>query len=113
MEMAPEVRDLYKILLGEIKKFGEVIEEKKKTSIHLKSGKAFAGVHPRKNYFILTIVCSSPIKSPRIIKTEQVSKNRFHNELKVGRPADINVELLAWLKDAYHLMSDPPLDNFR
>lgn len=105
MEMAPVVRDLYKILLGEIKKFGEVIEEEKKTSIHLKRGKGFAGVHPRKNYFILNIVSASPIHNKRITKSEQVSKNRFHNELRIEKPADINVEVLAWLKTAYNLMS--------
>ncbi len=109
MEMEPETEDLYKILLGELKKFGEVITEKKKTSIHLKSGKGFAGVHPRKNYFILNIVSSTSIKSPRITKTEQVSKNRFHNELKIEKPVDINVELLGWLKTAYDLMSEQEL----
>lgn len=104
MEMTNEVRDIYKILLEEIKKFGEVTEEEKKTSIHLVSGTAFAGVHPRKNYFVLTIVSDSPIKSPRITKTEQVSKNRFHNELKIERPVDINAEVLGWLKSAHELM---------
>lgn len=104
MEMTPVVNDLYKILLAEIKKFGEVTEENNKTSIHLKSTKVFAGVHPRKNYFILNIVSARPIQSPRIIKTEQVSRNRFHNELKIEEPADINVELLGWLKTAHELM---------
>ena len=104
MELTAEVKDLYKILLGTIRKFGEVTVEEKKTSIHLKSGKGFAGVHPRKNYFILNIVSSSPIKSPRITKTEQVSKNRYHNELKIKKPFDINEELIAWLKTAYDLM---------
>lgn len=105
MKMAPIVKDLYRTLLSELKKFGKVVAEEKKTSIHLKSGKSFAGVHPRKNYFILNIVSSSPIKNPRIIKTEQVSKSRFHNELKIEKPADINVELLAWLKTAHDLMA--------
>ncbi len=105
MNMAPVVKDLYNTLLAELKKFGNVVEDVKKTSIHLKNGKAFAGIHPRKNYFILNIVSSSPIKSPRIIKTEQVSKNRFHNELRVEKPADINVELLGWLKTAHELMA--------
>lgn len=105
MKISPVVKDLYQTLLVELRKLGEFSEEVKKTSIHLKSGKAFAGVHPRKDYFILNIVSDNPIKNPRILKSEQVSKNRYHNELKVEKPADINMELLAWLKTAYELMS--------
>ncbi len=97
---------LSKDQLGELKKFGKVTAEEKKTSIHLKNAKGFAGIHPRKDYFILNIVSSSPIKSPRITKTEQVSKSRYHNELKIEKPFDINEELMAWLKTAYDLMGD-------
>lgn len=103
--MTPEARDLYKILLEEVKKFGKVTVEEKKTSIHLKNTKAFAGVHPGKNYFILNIVSESPIRNKKIIKTEHVSKNRYHNEMKIERPADINVQLLGLLKTAHDLMA--------
>ncbi len=44
-----------------------------------------------------------PVASPRIAKSEQVSKNRFHNELKLTSPDEIDAELLSWLKDAYAL----------
>jgi hypothetical protein len=39
--------------------------------------------------------------STLLTKTEQVSKNRFHNELKLNSPDEIDEELLGWLKDAY------------
>jgi len=35
--------------------------------------------------------------------TEQVSKNSFHNEIKLASPSDVDEELLGWLKDAYAL----------
>jgi hypothetical protein len=38
-----------------------------------------------------------------LTKTEQVSKNRFHNELKLNSPDEIDEELLGWLKDAHIL----------
>ena len=104
MDMTPEVKILYQTFIDSIQKFGKIIVEEKKTSVHLKRGKAFAGVHPRKNYIVLNIVSSSPIKSPRITITEQISKNRFHNELKIEKPFDINEELIAWLHTAYQLM---------
>lgn len=105
MEITPEVKILYQKLLTELNKFGNVIVEEKKTSIHLKNRAGFAGVHPRKNYFILNIVSSSPIKNSRIVKQEQVSKSRYHNEVKIGQEEDIDQELLQWLKNAYDLMS--------
>ncbi len=104
MELSPEVKSLYKKLLDSIRDFGEVGIEEKKSSIHLTNRAAFAGVHPRKDYFILNIVSEKPISSSRIKKSEQVSKSRFHNELKVEDEADINVELLGWLKASYELM---------
>ena len=63
----------------------------------------FASVHPRKSYVYLNIRSDYPIASPRIAKTEQVSKNRFHNELKLTSPGEIDEELLGWLQDAYAL----------
>ena len=105
MELTPEVKLLYTTLLNKLYEFGKVISEEKKTSIHLKNRAAFAGVHPRKDYFFLNIVSSAPIKSPRILKQEQVSKSRFHNEVRVEKMEDINRELLVWLKKAYILMA--------
>ena len=104
MELTPEVKILYRKLLEELQKFGAIIVEEKKTSFHIKgSGVAFAGVHPRKAYFILNIVSVAPIKSLRIVEQEQVSAHRFHNRVKIEKPEDIDKELLNWLKEAYKL----------
>ena len=105
MELTPEVKLLYTTLLNKLYEFGKVISEEKKTSIHLKNRAAFAGVLPRKDCFFLNIVSSAPIKGPRIIKQEQVSKSRFHNEVRVEKLEDINRELLVWIKEAYILMA--------
>ena len=63
----------------------------------------FAGVHPRKSYLLLNLRTDHPIESQRITKTEQVSKSRFHNEMKLASPEGVDEELLGWLKDAYAL----------
>ena len=104
--MMSEVKIIYQKLLTELQKFGAVIVEEKKTSFHIKGGgPAFAGVHPRKTYFILNIVTAVPIKSPRIVEQEQISAHRFHNRIKIEKPEDIDKELLGWLKEAYMLMA--------
>jgi sorbitol-specific phosphotransferase system component IIBC len=104
MELTAEVKALYEQLLEELNKFGKIVVEEKKASFHIKgSGAAFAGVHPRKTYFIINIVAAAAIKNPRIMEQEQVSAHRFHNRVKVEKAADIDKELLNWLKEAYLL----------
>jgi sorbitol-specific phosphotransferase system component IIBC len=104
VEITAEVKLLYEQLLKELNKFGKIVVEEKKASFHIKgSGAAFAGVHPRKTYFIINIVAAAAIKSPRIMEQEQVSAHRFHNRVKVEKAADIDKELLNWLKEAYLL----------
>lgn len=99
----PNVRAVYDRLLTQVQVFGPVIEEPKKTSIHLTNKSAFAGVHTRKNYLLLTIRSDHVIESPRVVKSEQVSKNRYHQEVKLQDPDDIDGELLTWLKEGYTL----------
>ena len=94
---------IYTRLLETLRTLGPVKEEPKKTSIHLVHNSGFAGAHPRKSYLYLNLRTDYPIDSPRITKTEQVSKNRFHNELKLSYLDEIDEELLGWLKDAYAL----------
>ena len=43
------------------------------------------------------------ISSPRIHKSEQTSAQRFHHEVKLTSPAEVDSELVKWLKDAYEL----------
>jgi len=100
---ALEVKKTYDQILKVLRQFGPVIEEPKKTSIHLVNKTALAGVATRKDYLILTVKSDRKLTSPRIHKTEQVSTKRFHHEVKLLSPNDIDNELIGWLKDAYVL----------
>ena len=103
---APVVHEIYNRLIKTIKTFGPVVEEPKKTSIHIVHGSALAGVSTRKDALWLNIRTDFKIKSPRIQKSEQVSAKRFHNELKLTSPDEIDDELIGWLKSAYELGSE-------
>ena len=98
-----QVQSTYHRLLVALHALGPFEVEPKKTSIHLVRTVGFAGVHPRKSYLILNLRTASALTSPRITKSEHVSKNRFHNEVKLTSPHDIDEELLGWLKEAYAL----------
>jgi hypothetical protein len=97
------VREIYDRLLTATRKFGPVAEDSKKTSIHLVNKTAFAGVATRKSAMVLTIKSDRKLSSPRIHKSEQTSAKRFHHEVKLTSPVEVDSELVKWLKDAYAL----------
>src|SRR5581483_1565865 len=71
------VRQIYDRLLKNVKKFGRVVEDPKKTSIHLFNKTAFAGVATLNSAIILTIKSDRHLVSSRIHKSEQTSAHRF------------------------------------
>lgn len=105
------VRDTYTRILDVLHGIGPFHADAKKTSIHLTNGARFAGIHPRKSFLHLTARLDRPIesdRSDRIVKSEQVSTNRFHNEVKLSGLDDVDEQLMAWLREAYPLTQVVP-----
>ena len=100
---SPLVFEIYTELIKALKRFGPIIEEPKKTSIHLVNRTALAGVATRKTSIVLTIKSDRKLAGSRIHKTEQVSANRFHHEIKLVSPSEVDDELIGWLREAYDL----------
>ena len=97
------MRRIYDRLLEAARAFGPVAEDPKKTSIHLNRKTAFAGVATRKEFLILTLKAERDIQSARIAKHEQASARRWYLEVKLTDPADVDSELIGWLKEAYEI----------
>ena len=95
------VKAIYDRILSDARTFGPVTEEPKKTSIHLVNKSAFAGVMTRRNALILNIKSAAPIRDARIKKSEQLSASRFHQEVKLTSPDEVDSVLVGWLKEAY------------
>src|SRR4029078_10885346 len=100
---APHVRETYHRLLERARACGPFEEDPKKTSIHLNRRTAFAGVATRKEALILTLKASTDRASARIVKQERASANRWHLEIRLERPEDVDAEIARWLADAYAL----------
>jgi hypothetical protein len=100
-EKDPAVRALYDKLLEVLNQFGAIIEEPKKTSIHLVRKSALVGVETRKSYLLLNIKSDHRIESPRIFNTDQPSANRFHHKIRIESLEDFDQELESWLKAAH------------
>ena len=100
---SPTTHAIYATLIQKIDAMGAFDVEPNATSLHIVRGRAFLGVHPRKDALLLNIVLDRPLDGPRVAKCEQVSKNRYHNEVRVASPQDIDRELVTWVKEAYRL----------
>jgi len=97
------VRKIYDRLISELKKFGQLKIEPKKTSIHLGNRFGFAGVYARQNSINLEVHLNYKLTSKRVTKVEQASTNRFHHTIKLTSEKDVDKELLNWLREAYEL----------
>ena len=69
----------------------------------LKGNAASLGVHPRKDGLRVNLVLARRLEGDRMVKSEQVSKSRFHNELDLAAGLPIDPELAEWLREAYAL----------
>ena len=103
LDRDPRVRAIYDRIVEVAKEFGPVEEDPKKTSIHLNRRSAFAGIATRKDSLILTIKSTADIASPRIMKREQASANRWHLEIRLNNPKEIDSTVKRWLERSYEI----------
>ncbi len=99
----PQVRATFDRSVTALAALGPLAVQAKKPSIHLARRSAFAGVQPRKGSILLNIRTAAPLDSARVRKVEHVSANRFHNEMLLEGPGEVDAELLDWLGEAYAL----------
>ena len=97
------VKATYDAILSAARSLGPVGEDPKKTSIHLTRRTAFAGVATRRASLILTLKSATDLRSRRIRRQEQASANRWHLEIELTGPKEVDREVHAWLSRAYDL----------
>lgn len=100
---APAVKATYVKILAATRTIGPFHEEPKKTSIHLARTTAFAGIATRKTALILTLKSDSDIANARITKHERASAHRWHLEIRLESPDEVDRQLISWIKAAYAL----------
>jgi uncharacterized protein DUF5655 len=100
---SPAVTATYSRILEVAGNLGPFQQEAKKTSIHLVRKSAFAGIATRKTALILTLKSATDLTSKRIAKREQASANRWHIEVRLETPDQVDRELVSWLSSAYEL----------
>src|SRR3954469_21044988 len=100
---SPHVLQIYRRIVDASSALGPVEEDPKKTSIHLNRRVAFAGVQARKDALILTLKSDRDVKHRRVHKTEQTSANRWHFEVKLTTPEEVDDQIRKWIEASYEL----------
>ena len=97
------VREIYVSVLAACREFGPVVEDPKKTSIHLNRKSAFAGVATQRDSLILTVKSTNKIVDPRVRKSEHASSRRWYNYIKLNAADEVDGRLIGWLRDSYEI----------
>jgi len=100
---APQVRAIYDAVITAARELGPVEEAVKKTSIHINRKSAFIGIATRSAALMLTVKSDSPWLHPLIAKSEQLSSKRWHHDLRLTDPGQIDNEIRARIAKAYEL----------
>lgn len=95
------VSELLETILSILEQFGPFQIEVKKTSLHLVKEKAFLGIHPKKKWLDINIVSNQAIDHSLITKNEHISKNRWHNNLRLSSVEEVDDTLKKLLQAAY------------
>ena len=102
-DRAPNVVATYAALIQAAQALGPMTEEPKKTSIHLVRQSAFAGVATQRAALVLTLKSATDLTSSRVRRHERASAHRWHLEVRLTEPSEIDTELRRWLAAAYAL----------
>jgi hypothetical protein len=97
------VRATYDAIVKAARALGPMVEDPKKTSIHLNRRTAFAGVSMRRASLILTVKSPTAVDNARVRKALHASARRWYLEIELVSPRDIDRELRDWLKQSYEL----------
>jgi hypothetical protein len=94
---------VYGALLDQISALDGCELQEKASSFHVAHGRAFLGIHPRRGGILVNIVLERQLESDRVHRAERVSANRWHNEVILNDPSEIDAEVLAWIREGYAL----------
>jgi hypothetical protein len=99
----PALRPIYERLFLIVRRFGPVVEDPKKGSIHLDRRSAFAEVVVRKDDLVVAFKAHGNIESPRIFKSMNASAHRWYLYTRLSNVKEIDRKLTEWLRNSYEL----------
>lgn len=91
-------------LLAQIETFGPIELNPVKSAIQVKAGATFLSIKPKSEYIELEFQLGQEIDQFPVHRTVRISRNRALHFMNIDSDEDINDQLIAWLRDSYHLV---------
>jgi hypothetical protein len=104
----PGVRGVFDRLADRVRALGEVTVIPQKTRATFQSRVRFLSVYPRRSALLAGIWLRHPIGNPRIRKVEHFGGSNYVHEVLLTDPAEIDDELMAWVREARDAGLAPP-----
>jgi hypothetical protein len=101
-----ELKNLYNMIVKELKTFGTYREETVKPDvIFFKTKSTFLAIKVKKDHLDIEFFLDHLEDVPPVSKYLQTSKNRVAHVVPVDKEEEINGQLIAWMKNSYQLVS--------
>ena len=100
----PEIQEVVYQLISKIKSFGNVEINPVKSVIQMKAGATFLSIKPKNEYVELEFQLGEEINEFPIHRTIRISGNRVLHFMCLQSTAEINDQLIRWLKASYLLI---------
>lgn len=97
------LRKAYDKLEKAVLKFGDVNISPVKTAIYFKRAGAFCGVTPKKDHLKVSFFLPEKLEEFPIEKSVQYTKIKYGHIVSVAEAADVNAQLIDWIKVSYGL----------
>jgi len=97
------LRRIYNALVKELSKFGTFRADAVKTSINLIHRYHFGSVTVQDEALRVGFVSDVRARSERIVQTQELGPERVGHSVRLESTADVDAELLDWLRRAYEL----------
>ena len=99
----PVAMEIYNALVAQLRRFGEFRVDAVKTSINLIHKYHFGSVTVKDEGLRLGFVSDEPIRSARIVQTQELGPSRVGHSVKLQSASEVDAELLGWLRTAHAL----------
>ena len=99
----PVSMEIYNALVAQLRRFGEFRVDAVKTSINLIHKYHFGSVAVQDEGLRLGFVSDEPIRSNRIVQTQELGPSRVGHSVKLKSASEVDGELLGWLRTAHAL----------
>jgi hypothetical protein len=98
-----QARELFDVLLAAVRTVGPVELDVKLSGVAFMTRVRFAGAKIRRDRIRAAFWLRRAIESPRIVRTERIPPDNLIYEVDVRDPADVDDELVGWLREAYEI----------